>query len=69
MPSPFSKKTLATVVVGNSPESVAVSRNSGRVYVTNTGSNNVSVIDPFKNTVVATVNVGNSPAAVATQPE
>jgi len=39
------------------------------VYVTNSASNSVSVINPFTNKVIATVNVGNFPAAIATQPE
>lgn len=33
-------------------------------YITNLGSNNVSVIDTVTKTVVSTVNVGNSPIAV-----
>jgi YVTN family beta-propeller protein len=39
-----------------------------RGYVTNAGSNTVSVIDPATNTVVATVPVGSGPAGVAVTP-
>ncbi|PEQ45635.1 YncE family protein, partial [Bacillus cereus] len=38
-------------------------------YATNSGSNNVSVIDTSTNTVVATVLVGNSPFGVAITPD
>ena len=37
-------------------------------YITNFGSNNVSVIDTATNTVTATVNVGIGPAGVAVHP-
>ena len=37
-------------------------------YVTNSGSNNVSVIDTATNTVVATVPVGENPWGVAVTP-
>jgi len=35
------------------------------IYVTNYGSNNVSVIDPATNTVTATITVGTDPNGVA----
>src|SRR5574337_284691 len=37
-------------------------------YITNQGSNNVSVIDTATNTVTATVNVGDNPRGVAVNP-
>ena len=40
---------------------MAVNPNTNRIYVTNDGSNNVSVIDGASNTVVATVAVGSDP--------
>src|SRR6185295_4019504 len=39
------------------------------VYVTNEGSNNVSVIDPTTNEVTATVNVGKRPRGVHGSPD
>ena len=38
-------------------------------YITNTGSNNVSIIDTATNTVIATVPVSNSPMGVAVTPD
>lgn len=38
----------------------------GYAYITNSGSNNVSVIDIATNTVIATIPVGNSPWGVST---
>jgi YVTN family beta-propeller protein len=40
-----------------------------KAYITNQGSNNVSVIDTTTNTVTATIPVGNSPFGVATTPD
>src|SRR6187399_3499560 len=39
------------------------------VYVTNEGSNNVSVIDPTTNEVTATVNVGKRPRGIHSSPD
>jgi YVTN family beta-propeller protein len=39
------------------------------LYVTNTGSNNVSVIDTASNMVIATVAVGSSPVGVSFTPD
>src|SRR6187399_493766 len=39
------------------------------IYVTNEGSNNVSVIDPTTNEVTATVNVGKRPRGVHGSPD
>ena len=40
-----------------------------KVYVTNAGSNNVSVVDTATNTVTATVPVGDGPGDVAVTPD
>ena len=48
---------LTSISVGTSPLDVAVSPFNDRVYVTNNGSNSVSVIDAASNTVIATVPV------------
>ena len=59
----------ATVTVGSYPWGVAVSPDGTKVYVTNHGNNNVSVIDTATNTVTATVNVGSYPNGVAVNPD
>jgi YVTN family beta-propeller protein len=53
----------ATIDVGAGPNGVAY--DGTNIYVTNSGSNNVSVIDPATNTVTDTVDVGAYPTGVA----
>lgn len=55
--------------VGESPLGITVTPDGSKVYVTNSGSNNVSVIDTATNIVTATVPVGNDPVGVAVTPE
>jgi YVTN family beta-propeller protein len=47
---------------------VAVAPNGGRVYVTNSFSNTVSVINTATNALVATISVGEAPWGVAVDP-
>ena len=54
---------LATVKVGSFPAGIAVDPFGTRIYVTNGGSNTVSVIDAATNTVAAVIPVGRSPAS------
>src|SRR2546428_1673005 len=54
---------VATVPVGNGPDGVAYDDGNGYVYVTNSYSNNVSVVSGTN--VVATTPVGSYPAGVA----
>ena len=54
------------VAVGSSPSGVSTS--NGLTYVTNSGSNTVSVINSATNTVVSTITVGKTPDAVAISP-
>ncbi|MER3520734.1 MAG: hypothetical protein C4317_00185 [Acidimicrobiia bacterium] len=62
--------TLETQIsVGSGPRRVATNPQTNRVYVTNTGSSNVSVIDGSSNAVIATVAVGTFPFGVATNPQ
>jgi YVTN family beta-propeller protein len=60
----------ATIPVGGSSLGVAVSPDGGTVYVTDEGSNTVSVIAAATNTVTATipVGVGAHPIGVAVSP-
>ncbi|MGH8980839.1 MAG: YncE family protein, partial [Acidimicrobiales bacterium] len=53
------------VTVGTSPYGVAMDATTDTVYIANTGSSSVSVIDGATNTVIATVTVGTEPRAVA----
>jgi len=57
----------ATIPVGSAPVGVAVNVTTGKIYVANSGSNNISVIDGATNSVVATITDPNAigPAAVA----
>jgi YVTN family beta-propeller protein len=64
----FPSRTVATVPVGDNPLCVASLPNGNFVYVTNQGSNNVSVIRTSDNTAVATVPVGACPDGVASLP-
>jgi YVTN family beta-propeller protein len=56
---------VATVGVGFVPVHVSVSPDGANAYVTNAGSNSVSVIDTSTNTVMVTVPVGVSPVNAA----
>jgi YVTN family beta-propeller protein len=51
--------------VGSKPLGVAITPNEKCVYVANSGSNNVSVIDTATNTVIKTIPVGAQPYGVA----
>jgi YVTN family beta-propeller protein len=59
---------IATVPVGTGPFGVAANPAGTRVYVANSGSNTVSVIDTTTLTVSATVPVGTQPVGVAVNP-
>ncbi len=55
----------STVTVGTNPEGVAFDSTNGYIYVANSGSGTVSVIDGSTNAVVANVTVGTSPDKIA----
>jgi YVTN family beta-propeller protein len=52
-------KSNSNISVGSKPNSIAFGL--GNIYVTNSGSNTISVIDGKTNKVVATIPVGTSP--------
>ncbi len=71
----YAFNTLAVVgvvgiPVGTNPLGVAVNANTNMIYVANSGSNNISVVDGTSNSVVATVADPNAlvPVAVAVNP-
>ncbi|MEV7468013.1 hypothetical protein AB0O20_16140 [Streptomyces kronopolitis] len=56
-----------TIPAGAGPFALATEPN-GNVYIANTGSNDVTVIDSADNTVTTTVPAGTGPSAVAVAP-
>ena len=54
---------VACLLLGGAP---SLAQNA---YITNTGSNTVSVIDTATNTVTATIPVGGEPYSVAVSPD
>jgi YVTN family beta-propeller protein len=60
---------FATVPVGTSPSSLAITPDGQKVYVSNRGSNDVSVISAASQTVTATIAVDASPASIAVTPD
>jgi YVTN family beta-propeller protein len=55
---------VATIPVGITPYGVAYNSVTNEIYVSNHGSNSVSVISDSNNTVVATIPVGNTPSGI-----
>lgn len=60
---------VATVTVGSYPYGFVVSPDNSMVYVANSGSNNVSVIDATTNTLKTTITVGTYPEFAAVTPD
>jgi YVTN family beta-propeller protein len=65
-----SHKVVATVPVGVSPAQMAVSPDRKSVYIANTGSNTVSVLNTADNTIAKTIALprGSEPMDVAVNP-
>ncbi len=61
--------TLTLEPDGSQPVALAVNPSSGRIYVANAGSDNVSVIDGASSAVIATIAVGSSPRGIAVDAE
>jgi|GEM_PF-1950610 len=57
--------TLTLEPDGSQPVALAVNSSTGRIYVANAGSDNVSVVDGASSTVIATIPVGPTPRGVA----
>lgn len=60
-----SNSIIAVIDVGSYPEGIAVNPDGTRVYVANSGSDTVSVINTSTNTVIDVVNVGKSPRSIS----
>jgi YVTN family beta-propeller protein len=58
----------AVIAVGADPFGVAVDNATDQVWVTNTGSNNVTVINGTTQAVVANITVGSEPLGIAVNP-
>ena len=69
MINPTTNTVTATIPVGSDPQGVAVSPETGDVYVTNFGDGTVSVINPATNTVTATIPDSTNVFGVAVSPE
>jgi YVTN family beta-propeller protein len=63
------KTQVTTIPVGGNPTGVAFSPNGLRAFITNTGSNSVSVLDTRSESVIATIPVGQSPVGIAITPD
>lgn len=57
-----------TIVTGRAPTGVAVDSSSGTVYIANSGSNTVSVLDEKSGRVVGTIPVGTEPVDIVVDP-
>ena len=64
---PQTNEAIRSIKVGDQPHWLAVSGDGNTVYVTNEGSNTLSVID-IASGKIATIAVGNQPRKVAVQP-
>jgi YVTN family beta-propeller protein len=54
--------------VGKKPHWIALIPNAGVAWVTNEGSNGISVVDLKTGTVTATIAVGSAPRKIVVQP-
>jgi serine/threonine-protein kinase len=68
-PRAIANTVTATILVGLAPEGVVLSPDGRRIYVTNSHSNSVSVIDTDSKTLTATIPVGQKPRSVAFTPD
>lgn len=65
VPFPTCTYQVTTVAVGSNPWGVAVNQLTDRVYVTNSGSGTVSVLNGSTYATIATLNVGGTPYGIA----
>jgi YVTN family beta-propeller protein/autotransporter-associated beta strand protein len=67
--TPTSTTVPPAITIGTQPITAAVRGDESLAYVTNFGSNSVSVINTGTNAVVTTINVGTSPTGIAVSPD
>jgi YVTN family beta-propeller protein len=60
---------VATIAVGDLPQGLAITPNGQTVYVVNSESKDVSVIDTASNTVTASITLASYPGAIAITPD
>ena len=65
VPLPGQLGIIDNISVGTSPKDAAFDNLNGYVYVTNYGSNSVSIINGTTNTVIKNISVGTSPRGAA----
>src|SRR5439155_3431413 len=61
-------KSISNIRVGSGPTAIAVNAATNRIYVANSESGSVSVIDGKNDSVIATLSVGPRPYVVAVNP-
>ncbi len=64
----FGQTITAAYTVGTDPFAVAIDTATNEVYVTNTGSDNVSVLNDSTGAPVASIGVGSAPSGIAYDP-
>ena len=65
----FSQTVQPRITVGTNPVALAANPVTGKVYVANSGSNNVTIIDGVTRTTMGTIPVGSDPHWIAVNPE
>jgi len=60
---------LRTIYVGHNPTGITANSKKNEIYVVNTDSNNISVIDAERNQVVATIGVHGKPYFIDVTPD
>lgn len=64
-----SAESIGCIRTGESPHGIALAQDGSRLYVSNEGSNTVSVVDPNAMRIVTTVAVGWRPNQIALTPD
>jgi len=57
----WAQSTMITIQVGESPQSMEYNSSNGKIYVSNSDSGDVSVMDSGSNKVIHTIDAGDSP--------
>ena len=58
----------AGIIIGNFPSSIAVNPNTNKIYITNMGSDTVSVINGYTDRAVANITVPSVPVSISVDP-